>query len=155
MFMTHRQGEILFEGLNEDDAVQAWSFVELELNAPLLFMEVVRVIGRARYESILMTTSITDLKKAIIEEGPRFQIEKISVAIPSRLTGTGSWEMEKLDEVLLVAESVTNRSGVMFKTASGKKYFSEHGEWTEPLRIDKHIYKSPRKYASAKSSSKG
>ncbi|WP_315807590.1 hypothetical protein [Pseudomonas sp. C9-3] len=155
MFMTHRQGEILLEGLTEDDSVQAWSFVELELNAPLLFMEVVRVIGRARYESILMTTSITDLKKAIIEEGPRFQIEKISVVIPSRLTGTESWEMEMLDEVLQVADSVTNKSGVMFKTASGKKYFSEHGEWAEPLRVDKHIYKSSRKYPPAKSTSRG
>lgn len=146
MFMTHRHGEIFLGGLTKDDSVQAWSYVELELNAPLLFMEVVRVIGRARYKSVLMMTSVSDLKKAIIEEGPRFQIENLSVATPSRLNGTECWGMERLDEVLQVTDAVTNRSGVMFKTASGKKYFSEQGEWTEPLRVDKHIYKC-RKFA--------
>ncbi|MGE9760096.1 hypothetical protein [Pseudomonas sp. PDM20] len=155
MFVTHRQGEILLGGLKEDDSAQAWSFVELELNAPVLFIEVVRVISRARYKSVLMTTSIVVLKKAMIEEGPDFQIEKISVVVPSRLTGTESWEMERLDEILQVADSATNRSGVMFKTVSGKKYFSELGEWTEPLRVDKHIYKSPPKNPPSKSTSGG
>ncbi|HGO9799686.1 hypothetical protein [Pseudomonas aeruginosa] len=144
MFMTHRHGEIFLGGLIKDGSVQAWSFVELELIAPLIFIEISRVIGRSRYKSVLMTTAVTDLKKAMLEEGPKFRIEIVSVVTPSRLNGTGAWGMEELDEALQVTDAVTNKSAVMFKTVSGKQYFSEHGDWSDLLRIDKHIYKSSR-----------
>ncbi|MFJ3262495.1 hypothetical protein ACIPK7_19780 [Pseudomonas sp. NPDC086581] len=142
MFVTHRHGEIFLGNPAKDDSVQAWPYVEFGLNAPLLIMQVIRAIGRARYKSAVMMTSVSDLKKAIFEEGPCFQIESLSVATLSRLNGTEYLGMERLDEVLQVSDAVTNRSGVMLKTASGKKYFSEQGEWSEPLRVDKHIYKS-------------
>lgn len=142
MFVTHRYGEIFLGSLAKDDSTQAWPYVEFELNAPLLLMEVIRAVGRARYKSVLMMTSLSDLKKAIFEEGPCFQIENLSLATSSRLNGTECWGMERLDEVLQVSDAQANRSGIMLRTTSGKKYFSEQGDWSEPLRVDKHIYKS-------------
>lgn len=142
MFVTHRYGEIFLGSLTVDDSAQAWPYVEFDLNAPLLLMEVIRAVGRARYKSVVMMTSASDLKRAIFEEGPCFQIENLSVATPSGVNRTKCWGVERLHEVLQVSDSVTNRSGVMFKTASGKRYFSGQGEWSEALRVDKHIYKS-------------
>jgi hypothetical protein len=94
-----------------------------------------------------MMTSVSDLRKAISEEGPCFQIESLSVATSSMLNGTEGWEVEPLDEVLQVSDVVSSRSGSMLKTASGKRFFSEQGEWSEPLRVDKHIYKSARGFS--------
>ncbi|WP_209320162.1 hypothetical protein [Stutzerimonas chloritidismutans] len=120
MFTTHRHAEIPFAPLF-GEPYQLWRFVELEQHHPWFCVTLNLGKGRANWRTMYLVASGAELDH-MLEGIAIAKIEEVQVITPSRLNGTGAWQMEQLAELVRISDTDEKVLGYDLRTASGVVY---------------------------------
>lgn len=120
MFTTHRHAEISLAPLF-GEPYQLWRFVELEQHCPWFCVTLNLRKGRADWRTMYLVASGAELDH-MLEGISMSKIEEVQVITPSRLNGTGAWQMEPLAELVRISDADEKVLGYDLRTASGVVY---------------------------------
>lgn len=121
MFTTHRHAEIPLAPIF-GEPYQLWRFVELEQHRPWFCVTLNIGKGRANWRTMYLVASEAELEQMLEDIAANAKVEDVQVITPSRLNGTGAWQMEPLAELIRIFDTDEKVLGYDLKTASGIIY---------------------------------
>lgn len=121
MFTTHRHAEIPIAPVF-GEPYQLWRFVELEQHRPWFCVTLNIGKGRANWRTMYLVASEAELEQMLESVAANAKVEDVQVITPSRLNGTGAWQMEPLAELVRIFDTDEKVLGYDLKTASGVIY---------------------------------
>lgn len=121
MFTTHRYAEIPLAPVF-GEPYQLWRFVELEQHRPWFCVTLNTGKGSANWRTMYLVASEAELEQMLEGIAAKAKIEDLQVITPSRLNGSGAWQMEPLAELVRISDTDENVLGYDLRTASGVVY---------------------------------
>lgn len=121
MFTTHRHAEIPLAPVF-GEPYQLWRFVEFEQHRPWFCVTLNMGNGRANWRTMYLVASEAELEQMLVGIAAKAKIEDVQVITPSRLNGSGAWQMEPLAELVRISDTDEKVLGYDLRTASGVIY---------------------------------
>jgi len=144
MFKTYKHAElsplVSFGGAS----ARYWHFVELELQHPWFYMELVRDHGDDIVGSMLLIPTVPILKQMLSELSDRSWFAQAHLMIPGHMRGASDWGMEPLKEVSIAENASTAAEGYMYEVMGGAHYSIHHEPPHDNLRVTEIIFSAER-----------
>lgn len=111
--------------------VRHWQFVELEMQYPWFYMELVRDYGDDIVGSMLMIPTVSILQQMLSELDDRSWFTQAYLMSPGYLRGENRWVMEPLIEVSIAEDEANNLECYVYRVQGGGllQYSARRSVW--------------------------
>lgn len=144
MFKTYSHAELGSAAVFDEAGTHHWQFVELEVQHPWFYFELVRDYGDDIVGSMLMIPTVPILQQMLLELDERSWFAQAHLMSPSYLTGKPGWVMEALVEVSLVHDDLGMIDGCIYRVEGGGCYSIQYVDASSNLTNTELIFSAER-----------
>jgi hypothetical protein len=144
MFKTYSHAELLPASIFGEAGTHHWQFVELEMQHPWFYIEVVRDYGSDVVGSMLMIPSVPTFQQMLSELDEYSWLNVAHLISPGHLRGGRGWVMEPLIGLSVAEDSATKMEGYIYKVAGGVCYSLHHMAGLDNLNVTELIFSADR-----------
>lgn len=150
MFKTYSHAELGPSSLFGGASARHWQFVELEVNHPWFYVELVQDYGDDIVGSMLMIPTVPIFQQMLLELNERAWFAQAHLMCPGYLRGGVGWLMEPLIEVSVVKDDTGSVEGYVYRVEGGTCYSIHHAAADYEFELTEIIFSAERDLCTRK-----